>query len=514
MTEKVLRVVLGDQLNLSISALEGIKAAYDTVIMAEVREEATYVKHHKKKIVFLFSAMRHFARLLEQEKFNVCYVAYDDESNKGSLFEQVKHQLRQEEYSKIVLTMPGEYRLLEEVKSWSDKFSLPVDIRPDNRFIADDGFFANWAKGKKQLRMEFFYREMRKRTGFLMEGDHPVGGKWNYDEQNRSPLPAQTSIPKPTHCVVDDITHDVIRLVEKYFPDHFGDILPFHYAVTREQALDVLDEFIEKRLVNFGQYQDAMAQNQPWLFHSHISFYLNCGLLHPEEVIARAEEAYYNDNAPLNSVEGFIRQVLGWREYVRGFYWYFMPALSTENVLQAKRKLPDFFWSGQTNMNCLRQCITETKQNAYAHHIQRLMVLGNFALLAGLSPKAVNEWYLIVYADAYEWVELPNVSAMILYADGGKLASKPYAASGSYINKMSDYCKKCGYSVSKKTGEKACPFNYLYWDFIDRNLEALGNNPRMNMTLNTYKKMSEEKLTLIRESASAFLHKIDNAQEV
>jgi deoxyribodipyrimidine photolyase-related protein len=282
-----------------------------------------------------------------------------------------------------------------------------------------------------------------------MQDGQPIGVQWNYDTENRKPPKERLTIPPPHISKVDNITQEVISLVYDRFPDHFGNLEPFHFAVTRVDALQVLDEFIKQRLNKFGDYQDAMLEGEPWMYHSHISCYLNCGLLLPIECVQAAEIAYHQGNVPLNAAEGFIRQIIGWREYVRGIYWLKMPAYAEQNFLEAKRELPDFYWTSNTKMNCLRQCVLETKQNAYAHHIQRLMVLGNFALLAGIKPKAVNEWFLIVYADAYQWVELPNVSGMILFSDGGYLASKPYAAGGNYINKMSNYCKNCYYKVTK-----------------------------------------------------------------
>ncbi|MCL4149187.1 UNVERIFIED_CONTAM: hypothetical protein GTU68_031954 [Idotea baltica] len=338
-----------------------------------------------------------------------------------------------------------------------------------------------------------------------MDGDAPVGGQWNFDSDNRKPPKTDLDIPPPFHSNVDDITQAVIALVSTHFDDHFGDVLPFHFAVTRHQALAALDQFIDVRLCDFGDYQDAMIQGEPWMYHSHLSFYLNCGLLLPMECVRAAEKAYYDGHAPLNSVEGFIRQIIGWREFVRGIYWLKMPNYKAENFFNAKRKLPNFYWTADTQMNCLSQCITETKENAYAHHIQRLMVLGNFALLTGIDPDHVNEWFLIVYADAYEWVELPNVSGMILFADGGYLASKPYAAGGSYINKMSNYCKSCHYSVTKKNGEKACPFNYLYWSFLAENRDKLSNNHRLAMMYNVFDRMSEDKKKAIADDSARFL---------
>jgi deoxyribodipyrimidine photolyase-related protein len=302
--------------------------------------------------------------------------------------------------------------------------------------------------------------------------------------------------------------------VETHFKDHFGDLEPFHFAATAGQAREALEKFISERLARFGDYQDAMLQNEPWMYHSHLSFYLNIGLLSPHECVEKAESAYRAGLVPLNAAEGFIRQIIGWREFVRGLYWLRMPGYARENFLSVDRSLPEFFWNARTEMNCLRQCVLETQENAYAHHIQRLMVIGNFSLLAGLSPNEVNEWFWIVYADAYQWVELPNVSGMILFADGGLLASKPYAASGAYINRMSDYCKSCRYKISKKNGPEACPFNYLYWDFLDRNREKLEGNPRLGMPYRTLKKMKAEKLDQIRSDSKHFFKALDKGDTV
>ncbi|MDM7860863.1 cryptochrome/photolyase family protein [Alteromonas sp. ASW11-36] len=503
-----LRLVLGDQLSRSISCLQGIDKKRDIVLMAEVKSEATYVKHHKQKIAFLFSAMRHFAKSLKDDGFNVLYIDYHHDDNRGSLEAQVIWALEQHDLDEVIVTHPGEYRLWQAMCEWEKSLGVTVSMQEDNRFLVPQSFFDDWAKGKKQLRMEFFYREVRKHTGYLVNDGEPEGGKWNYDAQNREPMPSDKDVPARSHYEADKITQDVLALVEDTFDDHFGNLDNFAFAVTRNQALDVLNTFIDERLENFGRYQDAMVMNQPWMFHSHISFYLNCGLLDVKEVIEAVLQAYYAGEAPLNSVEGFVRQIIGWREYIRGFYWYFMPELATKNALNATRDLPEFYWTADTRMNCLKQCITETRDNAYAHHIQRLMVLGNFALLAGLDPEQVNEWYLLVYADAYEWVEMPNVSSMILYADGGQLASKPYAASGSYINKMSDYCKRCEYSVKEKTGHQACPFNYLYWDFINRHKAQLENNHRMGMILKTMGRMDDSKLQAMFEDAERFFDKL------
>jgi len=499
------RLILGDQLSEQISSLDGCAIGHDPILMCEVRSEATYVKHHKKKIAFLFSAMRHFAQSLRDARHNVRYIEYDDPENTGSFLGEVARAITAHSATRIVVTSPNEHRVLTDLQTWQDHLGIPVVIRDDTRFLCSTEEFNTWAAGRKQLRMEYFYREMRRKYNILMTGEDPVGGQWNYDAENRKPPKNGLNVPPPFTQSIDPTTRDVMGLVDRHFGDHFGDLEPFHFAVTRADALRALDHFIEHRLSQFGDYQDAMIQGEPWMFHSHISFYLNCGLLLPLECARAAERAFHAGDAPLNAVEGFIRQIIGWREYVRGIYWLKMPEYAQKNFLDAVRPLPAFFWTAQTKMNCLRQCVLETKQNAYAHHIQRLMVLGNFALLAGLHPDEVNEWYLLVYADAYEWVELPNVSGMILFADGGYLASKPYAASGAYINKMSNYCKSCSYSVSKKNGPDACPFNYLYWNFYLDNQSKLKGNPRLNHPYATLAKMDDMKRDAIRDDARRFL---------
>ncbi|MGH1441670.1 MAG: cryptochrome/photolyase family protein [Cellvibrionaceae bacterium] len=507
-------LILGDQLTLSLDVIKHCDKKNDRIVIFEVMEEASYVKHHKKKLVFIFSAMRHFAKELKQKGYQVHYVTLDDKRNTGSLTGEITRAVEAFQPENIHLTFPGEYRVLALFKQWQKQFSIPVIIADDKRFLMHPNDFNRWAEGRKQLRMEYFYREVRKKHQFLMEGNKPVGDKWNYDQENRKALPKELDPPQPTTFSPDKITKDLMLFVENHFDDHFGLLDEFTYAVTRKQALSVLDDFIEQRLVNFGDYQDAMRQGDPWLFHSHISLYLNNGLLLPEEVSERAERAYRNGSVPINAVEGFIRQVIGWREYVRGLYWYKMPDYKRSNYFNNTRKLPSFYWSGNTKMNCLKQCVNDTKTHAYAHHIQRLMVLGNFALLSDIDPDELNNWYLLVYADAYEWVELPNVTGMVLFADGGLLASKPYISSGAYINKMSDYCKNCEYKVTKKEGESACPFNYLYWDFLDRHKEKLSNNPRLGMPYRTLQKMSDEKIATVRHDAELFLKQLDENEKV
>jgi deoxyribodipyrimidine photolyase-related protein len=503
----VLRLVLGDQLSPDISSLKDA-APDDLILMAEVAEEATYVRHHKKKIAFLFAAMRHFANELGAAGHRVRYVRLDDAGNAGSLRGEVARALEEVPgLSSVVVTKPGEWRLLEDIEAWRDLLPVPVELCEDTRFIVPLTDFFAWAKGRKQLRMEFFYREVRRKTGLLMDGEEPAGGQWNFDHDNRKRLP-KSLVPPPRFLPpADKLTQEVIALVAARFPDHFGDLEPWVFATTRAGAEAARDHFITEILPGFGDWQDAMAKGEPWMWHSLLSVYLNCGLLDPLDVCRRAEAEWRAGRAPLNAVEGFIRQIIGWREYVRGVYWLKMPAYAETNALEAHRPLPDFYWTGETGMRCMADAIGQTKRHAYAHHIQRLMVTGNFALIAGIDPQAVNEWYLLVYADAYEWVELPNTHGMALHADGGLMASKPYAASGNYINKMSDYCGSCAYKVAEKSGPKACPFNYLYWDFIARNRERLAANPRMALIYKALDRLPEAEVRAMQASADGFLAK-------
>jgi len=497
--------IFGDQLSKNISCLKECNKAEDLILMCEVMKECTTPKHHKKKIVFILSAMRHFANMLEDAGFNVVYVKLDDQGNSGSFKSEILRIAKKYKINNVTLTSPSEYRVLEEIKSLKNH-DIALTILKDDRFLCDIDEFKEFSKGKKTLIMENFYRYMRLKHNILVKDNKPVGGKWNYDKENRQPPKSRLNIPKSYQAKPDNITQDVIKLVTKNFSSHFGDIEPFYLAVTRKQALQALDKFFEERLDNFGTYQDAMLENEDFMYHSHISFYLNSGLLDAFEVIKLAEEKYLKSQSSLNSVEGFIRQILGWREYVRGIYWLKMPEYKQQNFLNAKRKLPDFYWGKDTKMNCIKDCVRNTKENSYAHHIQRLMVLGNFALIAGLDPDEVNEWYFIVYADAYEWVELPNVSGMILFADGGILGTKPYAASGAYINKMSNYCKNCAYDVKEKNGPKACPFNYLYWNFLIENKETLEKNHRMRLIYSSLAKFSAEKINNIKTDSQDFLN--------
>ncbi len=515
---KILVPILGDQLTSTLSSLRGRTKDDTVVLMMEVWDEATYVKHHKQKIVLIFSAMRHFAKELREAGWHVDYVRLDDPDNAGSFTGEVARAVERHAPRSVHVTEAGEWRVQQGIEEWADKFACPVEILPDDRFICTHEEFRRWADGRKHLTMEHFYRGMRRKTGLLMREDGqgkvgPVGGEWNFDKDNREPPKARMAPPPVPKFAPDAITREVIALVEERFADHFGSLERFGWPVTRSQAQQAADAFFAQRIEQFGPYQDAMVHGQDDLYHSMLSTSLNCGLLDPLDLCRRAEAAYDEGRAPINSVEGFIRQIIGWREYVRGFYWLLMPGLESDNALDATRPLPEFFWTGETDMRCLADCIRSTRDNAHAHHIQRLMVLGNFCLLAGISPREVQDWYLVVYADAYQWVELPNVSGMILYADGGKLATKPYAASGNYINKMSDYCRECRYKVSQKTGEDACPFNPLYWHFMDRHRDKLESNHRIGRIYANWDRMGADKQRDYLDSAEAFLDALTPAQD-
>ena len=506
---KTLRLILGDQLSRSISALQDIDVSNDVVLMVEVTAEATYVPHHKQKLVLVLSAMRHFAQQLGEEGISIDYVRLDDTGNTGSFSGELERALLRHRVDSIVATEPGEWRVWEMMLGWREQLDLPVEIRADDRYLCSRDEFAEWAADRKSLRMEYFYRDMRRKTGWLIEAGKPVGGRWNYDADNRKSLPDDIDIPASPGFEPDSITRTVINLIEQHCNDHFGELATFSWATTRDDAVAALQSFIRHCLPAFGDYQDAMKADEDYLFHSVLSPYINIGLLDPREVCETALTAYRKGRAPLNAVEGFIRQILGWREYMRGIYWLNMPDYAGSNFFNAERPLPTFYWTAETEMNCLHQVIDATRHNAYAHHIQRLMITGNFALLSGIAPIEVERWYLSVYADAFEWVELPNTHGMALFADGGLLSSKPYAASGAYIDRMSDYCKACRYQPKIKLGPEACPFNSLYWHFMIVNEDRLRSNPRMAMPYRTLDRMSRERRSTIVQQARDFLAQID-----
>ena len=502
----VLRVIFGDQLSDRLAVVAEVDRANDIFLLAEVMAEASYVRHHVKKIAFLFSAMRHFAAALRSAGYTVRYVALDDDGNSQSLDGEILRAVAALSPARVVVTEPGEWRLREGIEALRLALPVPLDILADTRFLCAHADFNAWAEGRHGLRMEYFYRAMRQRHGVLMEPDgKPAGGRWNLDAENRKPPKAGLASPPRISFRKDAITRDVLDLVRRRFPDGYGRLEPFHFAVTRPQALRELDHFIADILPGFGDYQDAMVKDEPYLRHSLLAAYINAGLLDPLEVCQKAETAFRAGLAPLNAAEGFIRQILGWREYVRGIYWRFMPGYIAHNALGATEALPGFYWSGKTRMACMRETLAHTYDHAYSHHIQRLMITGNFALLAGIDPRAVHEWYLAVYADAYEWVEAPNTIGMALHADGGLLASKPYAASGNYIKRMSNYCQGCAYDPSVSVGARACPFNALYWNFLARHRDRFGVNARMPYAYSTWDKMGNDKQEALRRQAEAHL---------
>ena len=496
-------LLAGDQLTADLGVLS--QAPSDAVIaLCEVAGEGRYVPHHPQKIALIFAAMRHFAARLRKQGYRVHYSALDDPDNTQALIPEAERIAGLYQCDEIRVTRPGEWRLWEAMQQRSTA-PLSWTVFEDDRFFSTPEDFTDWAAGRQSLRMEYFYRMMRKRTGLLMEGAEPAGGKWNYDADNREPLPDRLDLPSSPEHRHDAMTQEVLSLVETHFGEHFGRLEGFQWPVTRHQALTDLRHFIDKLLPDFGRYQDAISDDQPFLFHSRLSASLNIGLLSPREVCESAEAAYYQGTAPLNAVEGFIRQILGWREYVRGLYWTRMPAYKQGNILHAERGLPDFYWTGDTDMRCLSRAIRMTHDNAYAHHIQRLMVTGNFALLCGVAPSALCDWYLAVYADACEWVELPNTLGMVLHADGGLMGSKPYCASGKYINRMSDHCAQCRYDPRQTVGEDACPLNSLYWHFLERNRDALADNHRMKPIYGNLARMSADRRAAIRDQAERFL---------
>ena len=501
-------IVLGDQLDLDAAAFDGFDVALDAVWMAEVAEESTHVWSSKPRTVMFLAAMRHFAQALHATCRALHYTRLDDPANQGSLRAQLHADIERLRPTGLVMTAPGDWRVLQAIKGVAQANGLPLDVREDRHFYCTVREFAAHARGRKSLRMEYFYREMRKRHGVLMCGersDEPEGGQWNFDEDNREAFGAAGPGDVPRRAVFepDALTREVIALVEARFATHPGRLEGFAWPVTREQALAALQRFITERLPLFGRYQDAMWPGQPWLYHAHLAAALNLKLLNPREVVDAAVAAFRAGAAPLASVEGFVRQVLGWREYVRGIYWTRMPGYAELNALDAHEDLPAWYWSGATDMACLRDALAQTLAHGYAHHIQRLMVTGLFALMYGVQPQQVHAWYLAVYVDAVEWVELPNTLGMSQYADGGLMASKPYVATGKYIQRMSPHCRDCRYDPAQRAGEKACPFTTLYWDFLMRHEVALASNPRMALQVKNVSRLSDVQKQAIRERAAA-----------
>lgn len=499
-------LVLGDQLDVHSAAFDGVDPVRDAVWMAEVAEESTHVWSGKARIALFLSAMRHFRDALRGRGWRVFYRELDDPENRGSLAAELAVAVAQMQPARLVVVEAGECRVAELLTRAAAEAAVALEVRPDRHFFASRDDFAAHAKGRKQLRMEFFYREMRRRHRVLLDPHGgPEGGEWNFDHDNRGSFGAKGPgpLPPPRRFAADDLTREVIAVVERRFPTHPGRLTEFDWPVTPEQAKEALDDFIAHRLPRFGEFQDAMWTTEPWLYHSRLSAAMNLKLLDPREVVGAAERAYREGRVPLASAEGFIRQVLGWREYVRGIYWQEMPRYLARNELGAHESLPAFYWTGDVPMACLRDALRQTLEFGYAHHIQRLMVTGLYALLLGVSPRRVHEWYLAVYVDAVEWVELPNTLGMSQYADGGAMASKPYVATGKYIQRMSNYCAGCRYDPALAHGAKACPFTTLYWDFLQRHEARLAGNQRMALQVKNLARLAPEVRRAIAAQADA-----------
>lgn len=519
-TVRSLIVVLGDQLDDASAAFADVDPREALVWMAEVAHESTKVWSSRPRIAVFLSAMRHFRDRLRTQGWRVLY---RELTNKGAQWQDrprgihawpepteerlgshLAATLAALKPERVIWVEPGEWSVREELLSVVRAAGIPFEVRADSHFLCSAAEFQRHAEGRKQLRLEFFYRELRQKTGILMESGQPAGGQWNFDADNREFFGREGPVfhAPPRAFPPDSVTRQVIEVVNARFATHPGTLTAFDWPVTREEALLALADFIEHRLAEFGRWQDAMWTGEPWLFHSRLSAALNLKLLNPREVIAAAELAWKQNRAPLASVEGFIRQILGWREYVRGIYWRFMPDYVERNQLGAEHPLPGFYWNADTEYHCLRQTLTQTLQFGYAHHIQRLMITGLFSLLLGVHPKRVHEWYLAVYVDAVEWVELPNTLGMSQYADGGVMASKPYIASGKYIERMSNYCAGCRFDPAQSTGPNACPFTTLYWDFLMRHETTLAKNPRMGMQVRNLKRLSPPQRDAIQRQAT------------
>jgi deoxyribodipyrimidine photolyase-related protein len=502
-------LVLGDQLSQDVAALKAADRARDVVVMAEVMGEGTSVPHHPQKIALILAAMRKFAVSLREEGWRVAYSKLDDPENAQTISGELLRRAAEFGAAEVLATKPGEWRVLRDLGA----LPVPVRVLEDDRFLCSESEFAAWAGGRKQLRMEWFYREMRRKTGLLMDGDQPAGGQWNFDHDNRKAAKADLLRARPRDFAPDAVVVEVLELVEARF-SHFGRLRPFRWATDRAGAMAALREFVEERLPRFGEEQDAMLEGEAYLSHALISPYLNIGLLRPIEVCRAVEAAWQAGKVSIQAAEGFIRQVIGWREYVRGIWALKGPEYLEGNALGHARALPGVYWGGETGMACMKAAVGQTRDLAYAHHIQRLMVTGNFALLAGVAPSAVHEWYLSVYVDAYEWVEAPNTIGMSQFADGGMLGSKPYVSSGAYIDRMSDHCGGCSYRVKEKVGERACPFNLLYWHFLVRHRERFRANPRMGQMYRVWDGMDAGHRKAVLAGAEAVLGRLDRGEVV
>jgi deoxyribodipyrimidine photolyase-related protein len=503
--------VLGDQLNMQVGPLSRLKPSETVVLMVESLERGQGVPFHKQKLGLVYSAMRHFKLELERAGFSVNYQSC------AKWIDGIRAHLEQYPGARLTLMQPADHGVDAMLRGMIETYAGTLEVVPNELWLSSDADFDVFAKGKKSLRMEFFYRQMRKKTGWLMDdpdSDEPVGGSWNYDADNREVPPAGHRFPAKLQFEHDSLTLETLAWVRKNFPDNFGSLQQFNWPVTRKQALMALEHFLEHRLANFGPFEDAMVEGENQLYHSMISPALNIGLLTATEVCEAAIQfaATPKNKIPLSSIEGFIRQILGWREFMRHVYRTKMPAFRNENRLEHTAKLPDLYWSGRTTMRCLSQSVTQVLETGHSHHIQRLMVLGNFALIAGVRPQEINDWFLIAYVDAFDWVVSPNVLGMSQYADLDSFTSKPYASGGAYISRMSNHCQGCKFNHKKTVGDDACPFSSLYWDFLDRHAAIFAKNQRMSMILASWKKRDPEEKRAILERAREIKRLLENDQ--
>lgn len=507
-----LNLILGDQLNRDSLLFRDIDKQQDLFWMAEVREASSQPPSSKQRSVLFLSAMRHFAQALETEGFALDYSTLSDGYQNFS--EVLSVTLKQHDISQVRCVLPGDVDVMHEMADCCQRHQIEIEWLSDNHFISRRGEFKKWMQDRRQPRMEHWYRHLRQDRKVLMDKHNkPEGGQWNFDKDNRKTFSKNgpDAIPKTLEFKADAMTRAVISDISQLLPHLPGQIDKFNWPVTREQALKQLDDFVDKRLAQFGDYQDAMWSDQPFLYHARLSSCLNLKLLHPLEVIAAAEKAYRDNRAPLNAVEGFIRQILGWREYIRGLYWYYRDDWLNYNALDCDQDLPGFYWNAKTDMQCISQSVKQVLTFGYGHHIQRLMVTGLFSLLWGVKPEQIHQWYLGMYIDAVAWVEIPNTIGMSQYADGGIVGSKPYIASGAYINRMSNYCDHCDFNPKQASGDDACPFTTLYWSFIDHHRELLSNNPRLGMQVRNWDNKSNDEKQAIRARTAWLYQHLDQS---
>ncbi|WP_452602674.1 cryptochrome/photolyase family protein [Pontimicrobium sp. MEBiC06410] len=508
---KTLRLILGDQLNSKHSWYKSNQDEY-IYCLFEMRQETDYVKHHIQKVIVFFAAMRAFSETLKSNGCTVEYYTLDAKENTQDLTQNIQQLIKKHNIKCFEYINPDEYRLDQQLKDFCNTLDIKTNTVSAEHFYTQRNDLATFFKGKKQWLMENFYRDMRKNHNILMVNNQPEGGKWNYDKSNRNKWKGKHEIPD--YLSFKNDVSDIVALLKSEKIKTIGTFKSkyFEYPITRAQALKQLKYFCEHLLVHFGDYQDAMHTDETYLFHSRISFAMNCKLISPKDIVTSVLNYWrkYGKDIDISQVEGFIRQIIGWREYMRGMYWATMPEYKTLNHLDNTNALPDFYWTGQTKMNCLKQAITNSLDNGYTHHIQRLMITGNYALLTQIHPDAIDDWYLGIYVDAIEWVQLPNTRGMSQFADGGKIATKPYISSGSYISKMSNYCDNCYYNKKDKIEDKACPFNSLYWNFLDDKREHLSGNFRMKMMYSLLNKMDAEDVHNIKKRAQDIIENPDH----